>query len=111
MKSLFKVLGISFATILVLSITIKRQTIFEHIYSVLSHATIPAQRVTENLFKDGMNSTQDYSKKLFSNSVPKVRDTVKSKVSAPVRKFSEAPAETILKEEKEELDELIKSHR
>lgn len=113
MKSLLKAVGICFLTIFVLCLTINGKPVFEPVYDVLSHLTIPFQKGAESVLASVFNSTQDYSRKLFNNSVPKVKDAVKSRASAPVRnsgaKKSE-PSEDILVEEKEELDELIKSH-
>lgn len=97
------------ATVLLMSITIKRRTIFDYVYSGLSHVTVPTQNLAESLFKDGYQSTESYSKKLFHNSVPRIKDSVKSKASAPGRGFSK-PQETIHQDEKDQLDDLIKSH-
>lgn len=61
---------------------------------------------------DALNSSlataQEYTKKIFENSVPKHKDTLRTKVSAPSRKSSPSQ-ESIMAEEKEELDELIKT--
>jgi hypothetical protein len=83
--------------------------LFNPVYSALSHITIPVQNAASSLLAGAFDSTQTYSRKLFNNSVPKVRDAVKARASAPMRSLS-VPAEVILTEEKEELDDLIKSH-
>ena len=110
MKSLLKAVAVCFLTIFVLCLNVNGKPIFEPVYSVLSHMTVPFQNGTESLLASVFSSTQDYSRKLFNNSVPKVKDAVKSRAAAPVRKSGGAPSEEILVEEKEELDELIKSH-
>ena len=110
MKYGFGVLGIFIATVLFLSIEVSDKPIFAHIYKVISPATTAAQEATENFFDSSINKTQRYSKKLFDNSVPKVGDSVKSKMSG-LKKQVGVPAEQITKKEKLELDELIKSHR
>lgn len=109
MKTLITIAGVFTLTVLFLCVNIGGKPIFEPIYSVLSHVTVPVQNATVSLLGSAFNSTQDYSRKLFHNSVPKVKDAVKSRASAPVRAGGE-PSEVILVEEKEELDELIKSH-
>ncbi len=109
MNNALKVIGLVVAITLVFSLRIGEKTVFGHIYSSISPATIAAQDTFEDLFSRGYHSTSTYSKKLFSNSIPKVKDSVSSGLSAV--KKSTAPAETILLEEKEKLDELIKTHR
>lgn len=113
MKAVLKIIGICVVTIFVLCLNVNGKPLFEPIYTVLSHISIPVQNATESLFASAFQSGQDYSKKLFNNSVPKVRDAVKSRASAPSRvtgQVSGEPNEEILLEEKEELDNLIKSH-
>lgn len=105
-----KVIGICFLTVFVLCLQINGRPIFEPVYSVLSHLTVPFQNGAESVIGSAFDSTQDYSRKIFNNSVPKVKDAVKSRASAPVRSTGGKPSEEILTEEKEELDELIKSH-
>lgn len=109
MKTALQIAGICALTIFVLCMNVNGKPIFEPVYSVLSHLTIPFQNATGSLLSSAFDSTQDYSRRLFNNSVPKMRDAVKSRASAPVRNTG-APSEEILVEEKEELDELIKSH-
>lgn len=110
MRFLLGIFGSFFATVLFLSIEIADKPIFGHIYKTISPATKSAQRSLENFFDSSVDKTQRYSKKLFQNSVPKFSDSVKSKMSATKRHVGE-PAEKITHKEKEELDELIKSHR
>jgi hypothetical protein len=94
---------------LFLSINIKQKPIFSYIYEVISPATKAAQNATEDFFSKSLSSTKTYSKKLFDNSVPKVRDSVKSKMSATQKTVSE-PLEKITDIDKRELDQLIKNH-
>jgi len=109
MKTALKFAIASALTIFVLCMNVNGKPLFEPVYSILSHITIPIQNATGSMLSSAFTSTQDYSRRLFQNSVPKVRDAVKSRASAPVRKAGE-PSEVILVEEKEELDELIKTH-
>ena len=115
MRKLLQISGLSLGLILVLSITIRQRTLFNHIYSVISPMTIAAQNATERFFAKSVDSTKSYSKKLFQNSVPAMRDTVKSKAAGLKRSFEnsneEKPAEEITPAEKQELDSLIRSHR
>lgn len=110
MISALKTFGIMIATVLLLSITIKDKPLFSYIYDVISPATKAGQSTITSLFDKSLEGTQDYSKKLFDNSVPKVKDAVKSQLASQKKNVAE-PAEKILDEEKEELDQLIKNHR
>lgn len=107
MKTALRIFGIFIATVLFLSIEINQKPIFGHIYKLISPMTRGAQEIAENFFDSSINKTQHYSKKLFDNSVPKVKDSVKSKMSAIK---NQAPQEQITAKEKQQLDELIKSH-
>lgn len=110
MKTALKIFGLFVLIVCLLSITVKDRTLFAHIYRTISPATVTVQDATENFFSRSLNKTKGYSRRLFHNSVPKVNDSVKSKLAATKRKIGE-PEERIEEEEKEELDELIKSHR
>ncbi len=111
MKTLLKILGLCFLTMFVLCLNVNGKPIFEPVYSALSKISIPFQKATESLLASAISSTQEYSRKLFNNSVPKVRDAVKSRAAAPSRfNVKGTPSEEIMVEEKEELDDLIKSH-
>jgi hypothetical protein len=110
MKTALKTLGLSIAIVVILSITVKDEPLFSYVYEFISPATKTAQDVAEDFFKRSISSTQSYSKKLFDNSVPRMRDSVKSKMSSHKRLDVEEPAERITAEEKEKLDELIKNH-
>ena len=107
MKTALRVFGIFIATVLFVSIEIGNKPIFGHIYNLISPATKGAQRLAESFFDSSVDKTQDFSKQLFENSVPKVKDSVRSKMSA----VKNQPQETITAKEKEQLDELIKSHK
>ena len=111
MTTILKVIGICFLTVFVLCLNINGKPLFEPVYSVLSHLSIPFQNATGSLLSSAMTSTQEYSQKIFNNSVPKMKDAVKSRNSAPSRNVTKGePSEVIMVEEKEELDDLIKSH-
>ncbi len=109
MKTFFKFFGIFLSTIFFLSIEVKDQTIFSHIYSVISPMTQTVQGSVENFFDSSLNRTHRYSKKLFENSVPKLKDSVKSKMSSN-KKIEMSPQEDISNNDKQELDDLIKSN-
>ena len=109
MKSMLKIFGLLIAFLLVMSISVNDKPLFGHIYEMISPATKSAQNATEGFFKRSMSSTQSYAKKLFDNSVPRVKDSVKSKLSSTRKEVAE-PAERITEEEKEQLDDLIKNH-
>jgi hypothetical protein len=109
MKSALKISGLFTIFIFVLSIRIRGKTIFDGIYQVISPATIAAQKATENFFMRSISGTQSYSKKMFDNSIPNLKDSVKSKLASP--KADGVPQEVINVQEKEELNDLIKNHR
>jgi high-affinity Fe2+/Pb2+ permease len=110
MKTALKISGLLLGFFLFLSITIKDKPIFTYFYDLISPATKYAQSATEGFFSRSLSSTQTYSKKLFDNSVPKLKDSVDSKQSASLKRSAE-PLETVTHEEKAELDELIKNHQ
>jgi hypothetical protein len=75
---------------------------------------VPAQQLTETAVKGAVESSRTYGEKIFQNSVPKVKDSVKSRKAAPDRRGTPPrgePEETIHVEEKAELEQLIKTHR
>lgn len=104
--SAVKIFLLIIGTVLFLSININNKPIFAHIYKVISPATEAAQDSVQAFFSDSFSSTHKVSKQLFDNSVPKVKDKISSKLSAPAGK----PQEQIRREEREQLDELIKDH-
>lgn len=110
MHKALKISGLFAAFFVLLSISINDVPVFDHIYDVTSKVTIPVQELAVNLFSKAAQSTTAYSKKLFDNSVPRNRDSVKSKMAAPAR-VSGPAQEHIQSDEKEELDDLIKNHR
>ena len=103
------IFGIFTATVLFLAIEIKGDPIFHHIYTVISPMTLATQDAIERFFDRSMNHTQRYSRKLFENSVPKVNDAIKSKMSG-VKKSAQDPTENITESERSQLNDLIKSH-
>jgi hypothetical protein len=111
MKTALKISGLLIGFFLFLSITVNDRTIFGHIYEVTAPATRYAQSATASFFNRSVNSTEKYSKKLFDNSVPKLKDSVDSKLASTLKKAAAAaPEEKILESEKKELDQLIKNH-
>ena len=110
MKSIFKTIGILTAFLCFLSINVDGKPIFNSIYRVISPITLSAQEVTEAFLKRSVSNTKDYSKKIFDNSVPKVKDTVKSKFSAHQKVIHLPVEEKITDGDREELDALIKNH-
>lgn len=106
MVSVAKFFAFILALVLVLSININNKPIFAHIYKVISPATESAQKSVQGFFSSSFSKTQKVSKQLFDNSVPAVKDKISSKQSALIGK----PLEKIEKEEREQLDELIKDH-
>ncbi len=109
MTTVLKICGVLFSFLFFLSITLNDQTIFEHIYGVISPATTYVQNTAEKFFNSSVAGTKTYSKKIFDNSVPKLKDSVDSKLSGRSKKVN-APAERITEEEKAELNQLIKNH-
>lgn len=110
MKSILKTIGILCSFLFFLSINVDGKPIFDSIYKVISPLTISAQEMTEAFLKRSVSNTKDYSKKIFDNSVPKVKDSVKSKFSAHQKVILQPSEEKISDEDKEELDALIKNH-
>lgn len=108
-KSIITTTCLLVAFLFFLSIEVGSKPIFSHVYKVISPLTRSAQNATEEFFSKSFDSTQDYSKKIFDNSVPKVKDSVKSKASA-MRKEVAEPAERITEKERKELNDLIKNH-
>jgi len=109
MKTVIGIFAIFTATIFFLSIEIGKKPIFGHIYNVISPATRGAQNLAEGFFGTSVNKTQKFSKDLFYNSTPKIKDSVKSKMSS-VKNHKGLPQEEIPERDKQKLDELIKSH-
>lgn len=108
MRTALKITGLLLGFFFFLCITVKEKPIFVHVYNLVSPATNFVQDATEGFFQRSVASTQTYSKKLFDNSVPKVKDSVRSKMSSTAK--ASEPAERITAEEKAELDALIKNH-
>lgn len=108
MKMALKFSILLFAFMCFLTVNVNGRTIFSHIYKVISPATIYVQNSVQDFFEQSVEGTKAYSKKMFDNSVPRFKDSVKSKLSA--REKVAEPAERITKKEKQELDQLIKNH-
>jgi hypothetical protein len=110
MRSILKTFGILSTFLCFLSISVDGKPIFNSIYQVISPITMSAQEMTENFLERSVSNTKIYSKKIFDNSVPKVKDSVKSKFSAQQKLAPLTIEEKISDEDKEELDALIKNH-
>ena len=106
-KSAFKITILLAVFIFLLSINIKGRPVFGHIYEFISPATNQAQKSAEDLMEKSLSNTKKYSKKLFDNSVPRMKDSVKSKLSS--RERAGEPAERITEKEKAQLNDLIKN--
>jgi hypothetical protein len=110
MKSLLTSLGLLFGFLIILSITINDRTIFSYIYHQISPVTTQGQELVEGFLKRSIAGTKIYTKKIFDNSIPKIKDSVKSKMSSHQKIQDEVSSEHITFEEKNELDDLIKNH-
>ena len=93
----------------ILTVEVNNRTIFSHVYKVISPATTYVQNSVEGFFSKTISGTKNYTKKIFDNSVPKLKDSVDSNMSSRAKKGKE-PLEKITREEKEELNQLIKTH-
>lgn len=112
MISLIRTVFICSTFFILLSITINEKPIFYHIYTVTSHITVPVQKLTTSIFSKAADSATAYSRKLFDNSVPKLKDAVRSKASAPSRSRAGGPPEEVIHvDEQRELEALIKNHK
>ncbi len=110
MKPALKIFGILFSFLIFLSVTISDKTIFSYVYDVISPATTYSQDLTGRLLNKSVALAQKYSKKLFDNSVPRMRDSVDSKLSARL-KSPVHQEEDIGEEDSAQLDDLIKNKR
>lgn len=106
-KTTFLLIGF----LLFLSVTINEKPIFSYIYKVISPVTTSSQKAISSFFSQSVDNTEKYSKKLFDNSVPRLKDRVGSKMSSNLKNAPVTePQEKILDSEKRELDQLIKNH-
>jgi hypothetical protein len=105
--SAIKITGLFIIFLFVMSISVMDKPLFMHAYKVISPITKYVQTTTENFVARSFSGTQSYTKKIFDNSVPKMKDSVKSKMSSSNKG---APAERITEKEKEELNQLIRNH-
>ncbi len=108
-KTAFSIFGLLVGFLLFMSITVGNKPMFSYVYEFISPATKYAQNKAEDFFAQSFESTQSYSKKIFDNSVPKIKDSVKSKFSAQ-KKMGGEPEEKITTQDKQELNQLIKNH-
>ena len=110
MRSALKYVGFFVLVVIVFSIMIKDRPVFSYIYNAISPATTYAQKKTLQLFDYTAETTETYTKKLFDNSTPRFRDSVKSRLSARKHTSDREPLDEIRREDKEQLDELIRTH-
>lgn len=109
-KSAIKVTVLLFVFVFILSIDVGNRTLFSHLYELVSPATKFAQKKTKGFLEESLSTTKDYSKRLFDNSVPRLKDSVKSKLSSQGKIKGGEPAEKITEKEKSQLNDLIKNH-
>jgi Pyruvate/2-oxoacid:ferredoxin oxidoreductase gamma subunit len=109
-KTIIKVTGLLILLVLVLSIDISGKPLFSYIYKTISPTTKLVQKKAAVILDDSIQSTKTYTQQIFDNSVPKFKDSVKSKLSSIKKKTPNEPAENITEDEKEELNDLIKNH-
>lgn len=108
-KSALKITVLLFVFTFILSFEVKNKTLFHHIYGLISPASQLAQKKAAGLIEESLDTTQDYTKKLFNNSVPRLRDSVQSRLSS-TKKHVKEPTERITESEKAQLDDLIKNY-
>lgn len=109
-KTFIKVSVLLVVFTFILSFEVGNKTLFAHIYEYVSPASKLAQKKTSGFLEKSITTTKDYSKKLFDNSVPKFKDSVKSQLSSRSKVRGGEPAEKITEDEKSQLNDLIKNH-
>lgn len=110
MKSVVKSFCLIFFFLIFLCITIDDKPIFTYIYNSISPVTTSCQELVEGFFNRSIAGTKSYSRKIFDNSVPKIKDSVKSKLSSQLKNQDNVIEEKITEEDRSELDALIKNH-
>lgn len=110
MRSLLTSFSLLFFFLIFLSITVDDRPIFTYIYKSISPVTTAAQELVEGFFNRSIAGTKTYSRKIFDNSVPKIKDSVKSKLSSQLKNQDNVFEEKITEEDRSELDALIKNH-
>lgn len=109
-KTAIKLTMLLFIFVFILSIDVGNRTLFSHLYEIVSPATKYAQKKSTVLLEKSVSTAKDYSMKLFDNSVPRLRDSVKSKLSSQGKNRAGEPAEKITEDEKSQLNDLIKNN-
>lgn len=109
-KTFIKVSILLVTFVFILSFEFGNRTLFSHLYEYVSPASKMAQKKTSGFIEKSLATTKDYSKKLFDNSVPKFKDSVKSQLSSRGKVRGGEPAEKITEDEKSQLNDLIKNH-
>ena len=110
MNVALKCLGFFVMLICLLSITINKRSLFSYFYAASHPIVSVVQDTTESIVGSAYKATSDYTRRLFGNSHPRFKDSVKSKMSATQKAVSE-PLEEIHQQEKAQLDDLIKTHK
>jgi hypothetical protein len=104
-KKTLKYIFFSLFLILTLSTVVNERTIFQHIYAQISGFTIPTQILIESYLVKGASSTKKISVDIFKNSIPKMKDSVKASLSAPIK--NSPPLEDIPIKDKNQLNKLL----
>lgn len=106
--TIFKTFGFFFICFLVLCIPIKDRTLFDHLF----RASKPVGKIISEGAETGLQKTQIYGKKLFSNSDPAVvnqQDEVRS-VNASARKIPKAKLDHYSEDEEAALNQAIENN-
>jgi len=109
MKVTLRAFGFFVMLICLLSITVNKRSLFSYFYAAANPIVSVVQDTTENLVGSAYRATSDYARRLFGNSHPRFKDTVKSKMASSKQMTSE-PLEEVHQQDKAQLDDLIKSH-
>ncbi len=108
-KTAIKLTMLLFIFTFILSFEVGNKPLFSHLYEMVSPASKYAQKKTTVFLEESVSATKNYSRKLFDNSVPKLKDSVKSKLSSQGKIRGGDPAEKITEDEKNQLNDLIKN--
>jgi hypothetical protein len=103
----FKFLLFACLLIFALSWKYEGKTLFSYAYKYTSELSKPTQEVATEYYNKGLYSTRKISRDLFENSVPKIKDSVKSKLSS--KKISNEEKEEINEEDKKKLENLLEN--
>jgi hypothetical protein len=110
MKTIGKVFGTLILFIFIFSLTVNDKPIFNYFYEIVSPLTKLSQNAAKNFLKNSVSITENYSKKLFDNSVPKIKASARSSILEDRMNKTNPPSENITDQEKSQLNELIKNY-